>query len=131
MRPRCEQECEHVARERLASSSKTPARKRPRGRVASASRRGRKSFRICVDILQHAANFMPTGGRHPDKDVRKAVADAEDAGWQVKKGRNHRWGTLTCPCGSHSVAVNSTPRDAGTHAKRIREAIVKCPLSSP
>lgn len=69
---------------------------------------------------------MATGDRHPDKDVRKAVKEAQDAGWQVEKGKNHRWGTLRCGQGC-KLAVWSSPKNPMTMAKRIREAVEKCP----
>ena len=51
---------------------------------------------------------------------------ALDAGWEVEKGKNHRWGTLHCGHGC-KVGVWSTPRRPETMAKRIREEVRKCP----
>jgi hypothetical protein len=66
------------------------------------------------------------GDRHPNKDIRKAIAEAEDAGWTVEAGKNHTWGKVKCGHGC-KVAVWSTPRSPTTIAKRIREAVQKCP----
>ena len=73
---------------------------------------------------------MAKGDRHPDKDIRKAIKEALDAGWQVEKGKGHRWGTLMCARGC-KVGVWSTPRRPGDIAKRIREAVEKCPHDLP
>lgn len=69
---------------------------------------------------------MAKGDRHPNKDIRKAITEARDAGWTVDAGKNHTWGTLKCGYGC-KVAVWSTPRNQTTFAKRIREALQKCP----
>ena len=70
---------------------------------------------------------MANRDRHPDKDIRKAIKDAQRSGWTAEqaKGTGHRWGTLSCGQGCE-VAVWSTPRRPGDIAKRIREAIKKC-----
>ncbi len=70
---------------------------------------------------------MADKDRHPDKDIRKAIADAQRAGWTTEraKGMGHRWGTLSCGRGCE-VAIWSTPRRPSTIAKRIREAVKKC-----
>jgi hypothetical protein len=80
-----------------------------------------------VDDLQHTAKLMTTRDRHPDKDIRKAITDAQRAGWTVEqaKGKGHRWGTLSCGQGC-AVPLAGTPRRPGDIAKRIREAIKKC-----
>jgi hypothetical protein len=64
--------------------------------------------------------------RNSDKDIRKAQKLAIDAGWALAEGRGHRFGTLRCGDGCE-VAVWSTPRNSTTHAKRIREAVERCP----
>ncbi|MEX2194945.1 MAG: hypothetical protein WD844_06640 [Thermoleophilaceae bacterium] len=71
---------------------------------------------------------MAAGDRHPDKDIRKAIKEAQDAGWQVEKntGRGHRWGTLRCGHGC-KLGIWGTPGQGTTFAKRIREAVKKCP----
>ena len=70
---------------------------------------------------------MANKDRHPDKDIRKAVKDAEHAGWKTdrSKGSGHRWGTLSCGQGC-AVALAGTPRRPGDIAKRIGEAVKKC-----
>jgi hypothetical protein len=69
---------------------------------------------------------MAKGNRHPDKDIRKAVKEAEDESWEVQPGKNHRWGTLICGHGC-KFAVWTTPQNPTTFAKRIREHVAKCP----
>lgn len=70
---------------------------------------------------------MANKDRHPDKDIRKAIKDAEHAGWKAdrSKGAGHRWGTLSCGSGC-AVALAGTPRRPADIAKRIREAVKKC-----
>ena len=74
-----------------------------------------------------SARLMAKGDRHPDKDIRKAIRGAQEAGWAVEKakGAGHRWGTLSCGRGCE-VAIWSTPRRPGDMAKRIGEAVKKC-----
>lgn len=69
---------------------------------------------------------MTKGRRHPDKDVRKAIKQATVSGWSIDYGKGHRWGTLRCGEGCQ-VAVWSTPRSPDVIAKRIDEAVRKCP----
>lgn len=64
--------------------------------------------------------------RHSDKDIRRALKLALDAGWMLEEGKGHRFGTLRCGDGCE-VAVWSTPRNPTTHAKRIRETVQRCP----
>jgi hypothetical protein len=77
---------------------------------------------------------MAQSTRHPDKDIRKAIKDAQDTGWKTEKARGtgHRWGTVSCGHGC-AVAISGTPRRPGDIAKRIREAVKKCEhdLSEP
>jgi hypothetical protein len=71
---------------------------------------------------------MAKRDRHPNKDIRKAIAEADDAGWTVEAGKNHTWGKVQCGHGC-KVAVWTTPRNPTTIARRIREAVLKCPHS--
>ena len=69
---------------------------------------------------------------HPNKEIRAAVAYAEQQGWRVVKSsaRAHVWGQLFCPHaarGGYFIRVFSTPRSAENHANRIRREIDKCP----
>ena len=70
---------------------------------------------------------MTDAGRHPDKEIRKAIAEAQDAGWDIEraKGKGHRWGTVFCGQGC-AVAIWSTPRRPADIAKRVREAVKRC-----
>jgi hypothetical protein len=67
-----------------------------------------------------------TPRRHPNKEIRKALKLAHQSGWSLEEGKGHRFGTVRCGTGC-AVAVWSTPRTPSTHAKRIREALVRCP----
>jgi hypothetical protein len=67
-------------------------------------------------------------GRHPNKEVEAAVAEAESQGWTLRK-QGH-WGRLYCAHADRDgcqISVNSTPRDGDVHAKQIRRAIDRCP----
>jgi len=64
--------------------------------------------------------------RHPNKEIRKALELARQSGWNLQAGNGHRFGTVRCGAGC-AVAIWSTPRNPSTHAKRIREALARCP----
>lgn len=61
------------------------------------------------------------------KEVREAVDALLEKGWALHR-EGHK-GRLYCPCslGCTTIPVPSTPRDAGTAARRIREAAARCP----
>jgi hypothetical protein len=63
--------------------------------------------------------------RHPDKDIRKALKLALDAGWSFEEAKGHRFGTLRCGYGC-KVGIWSTPRNPTAHAKRVREGVERC-----
>lgn len=63
-------------------------------------------------------------GRHPHKEIRKALAEAEIAGLAVVELQGHTWGRVQCPCGDH-VKVFSTGRAPEIGAKRVRAFINK------
>ena len=70
-------------------------------------------------------------GKHPDKDVRKAIEALVAAGWTIKrpKGRaGHAWGIARCPRGHRecSKSISSTPASAGNEARRLLSLIGKC-----
>jgi hypothetical protein len=67
-----------------------------------------------------------TPRRHPDKEIRKALTLALQNDWSLQQSSGHRFGTLRCSEGC-AVAIWSTQRNTSTHAKRIREAIERCP----
>lgn len=69
---------------------------------------------------------------HPNKHIREAIEYAVARGFRVIKAgpRAHEWGHLYCTEASREgcrIAVFSTPRNAETHAKRIRRAVDQCP----
>jgi hypothetical protein len=62
-------------------------------------------------------------GRHPHKEINKALEGAEKAGFavvEVRKG--HVWGRVVAPNGQE-LTVWSTPRSPETMAGRIREFV--------
>ncbi len=63
--------------------------------------------------------------RHPKKEVEAAIAYAESLGFRVRFPWGH-WGALLCQ-GDCMIAVFSTPRNAGNHARQIRRAVDGCP----
>jgi hypothetical protein len=66
--------------------------------------------------------------RHPHKEIEAAIAEAEGKGWTVRE-LGH-WGRLFCPHADRDgcqVGVNGTPKNAGNHAKQIRQAVNRCP----
>jgi len=69
--------------------------------------------------------------RHPKKEIESQLRLAEAAGWTVFPTKaGHAWGEMRCgalPPGACRVAVWSTPRDAGNHAKALGARIKKCP----
>ncbi len=75
---------------------------------------------------------MSSGNRHPNKDVEKALRDAEDAGWKIEaRGkRGHAWGRLHCPHEGQDrcqLLIYATPRNAYAHARAIRTRVKNCP----
>lgn len=65
------------------------------------------------------ASYTHNMGQHPHKEIRKALADAEDAGLTVKQSSGHAWGDIHCGCGNR-IAVYTTPKDPENGAKLIR-----------
>jgi hypothetical protein len=67
--------------------------------------------------------------RHQKKEVQEAIAYAIKRGWVLvpSKGHGHCWGYLQCPTGEDDVAIYTTPKNAGNHAKHIVRAVIRCP----
>ena len=59
-------------------------------------------------------------GRHPHKEIRKAIARAEEAGLKVAEASGHTWGYVICACGQR-IAVYSTGRNPEFGAKLIQK----------
>lgn len=78
---------------------------------------------------------MAARTRHPKKDVEQALRFAEDHGWTVVPTTSgHSWGHMRCPHEGQDacqVAIWSTPKNAGNHAKRIRQRVRNCPHQLP
>jgi len=59
-----------------------------------------------------------------------AVQYAESLGWRFEKASGHAWGFLKCPQATRQgciVAVYSTPKSAGNHARQVCRKIDRCP----
>lgn len=70
--------------------------------------------------------------QHPKKEIRQALKEAREAGWQVdpaRGGRSKAWGHLHCGAveAECSMTINSTPRNPANEAKKIRKKMAKCP----
>ena len=59
---------------------------------------------------------MAERGLH--KEIRKAIAEAEQAGLRVVTFSGHTWGQVECPCGQH-IKIYSTGRNPEFGAKLI------------
>lgn len=63
---------------------------------------------------------MPERGRHPKKDVEKALQYTESKGCEVSEiHHGHVWGEVRASSGQ-VFKVWSTPKNPGNHAKAIR-----------
>lgn len=68
---------------------------------------------------------VASGGRHPHKEIAKALEAAKRAGFDVVEvHRGHVWGRVVAPNGQ-GLTVWSTPRSPETMAKRVREFVRK------
>ncbi|MEV8610315.1 hypothetical protein AB0383_20710 [Amycolatopsis sp. NPDC051373] len=64
-------------------------------------------------------------GKPLHKEIRKALAEAERAGFTIEPKSGHTYAWLVCsPCGQHAP-VYSTGRDPENGAKIIRRFIAK------
>ena len=76
-------------------------------------------------------------GKHPDKDIEKALQIAEGEGWRVEKasgGSAHPWGRIYCPLNTRMgcrMSIWSTPRSTTNHARQIQRHITKCEHTRP
>lgn len=69
--------------------------------------------------------------RHPNKEIEKAIQEAESNGWYYKPSGNsaHAWGRLYCPLNNREgcmMSIWSTPKSANNHANQIRQKIKQC-----
>lgn len=72
--------------------------------------------------------------RHSKKEVEEAIQYAEQHNWKIVVGGGHAWGKMYCPindkacrCGEFCItSINSTPKNAGNHAKLIRRVVDNC-----
>ncbi len=72
--------------------------------------------------------------KHQNKHIQAAIEYAERKGWRVTKssGSAHIWGKIWCPHRERDGcrrAVFSTPRNAQTHARKLRRYVDQCPHS--
>lgn len=66
------------------------------------------------------------------KETKKIVTQMIASGWSVvPQGKHYR---AFCPCtagdvrdGAADVRISCTPQNDGTHARRLRDAMHKCP----
>ena len=71
--------------------------------------------------------------RHPKKEIRRAIKEAQDAGWIIepsKGGSSKAWGQLRCGAAPEiecRMTINSTPGSPENEAKKIRRKVAKCP----
>jgi hypothetical protein len=68
--------------------------------------------------------------RHPKKEIEAVVKYAESLGWRWQKATDHAWGRLLCTEASRdgcAISVNSTPKNAQNHAKKIKKYVDNCP----
>ena len=66
--------------------------------------------------------------RHSNKEIEAAVQYAESSGWTMRM-QGH-WGRMYCAHADRDgcqFGVNSTPRNAGNHARQIKRAVDRCP----
>ena len=74
-----------------------------------------------------------TWPKHSRKLARAALREAADASWHLKKSDGHIFGTIRCPAVDQDAACRkpvystSGPADGSETAKKIREALRKCP----
>ena len=71
-------------------------------------------------LQHHGLLYTPNRGRHPHKEIREAIAEAEEAGLKVAEASGHTWGYVTCTC-SQRIPVYSTGRNPEFGAKLIRK----------
>lgn len=74
--------------------------------------------------------------KHPNKEIRGAIAHAVKQGWTVKEkgSSSHSWGQIYCPnrdlncrCGEFCItSIWSTPKNPSNHAKQIKRVVDKC-----
>jgi len=75
--------------------------------------------------------------KHPNKEIEAAIFYAESKGWRVVERKGHAWGSLRCPhnrddcrCGQFcQMSIWSTPKNAETHARQLRQKIDGCQYS--
>jgi hypothetical protein len=91
------------------ASSWTPPLERSQGAPRHASQ---ASARYQVSYTHNMA------GRGLHKEIRKAIAEAEQAGLRVVTFSGHTWGQVECPCGQH-IKIYSTGRNPEFGAKLI------------
>jgi hypothetical protein len=67
---------------------------------------------------------MSRHGRHPKKEIAKALDAAAAAGFSVEEiHRGHRWGRVVCPGCGEACSAYSTPRVPEHNAKQIRRFV--------
>lgn len=63
---------------------------------------------------------------HQDKEIRKVLARAVDAGWSLSRAQ--KYFSLRCPCGECTpISVSCTPSNPGRRIKDYKTGIRRCP----
>lgn len=65
---------------------------------------------------------------HPKSEVREVLAKWVKNGFVLDEASH--WGTLRCTCENRctSIAINRTPQNPGSHARKIDRLASRCPL---
>jgi len=79
---------------------------------------------------------MRPRARHPEKEIEKALRDAEVDGAviEVRGKKGHAWGRMNCGRGGQHecrLRIWSTPGNPYAHARDIRALMRKCPHVGP
>lgn len=84
---------------------------------------GSRSIDVLVqNTLAPRSLYSHNMKRHPHKEIRKALDEAEAAGLTIIETSGHTWGYVRCACGQR-IAVYSTARNPEHGAKLIRQFI--------
>lgn len=77
--------------------------------------------------MLYGYNMSKAWSSHSKKEVRRALAEAAEAGFEVKatNTRGHSWGYVDCPDAECTMRlyVWSTPKNPNNHAMQIRRFV--------
>ena len=74
---------------------------------------------------------MAGPARHPNKEIRSAIAYGLERGWRLEKarGRGHAWGRLYCPLAEREgcrFTIYGTPAIPEAHARDLKRTVDRC-----